>query len=195
MEKIRITSDDVARARDGESGTEPPYPPINVAANRRAPLVIGSSVGAIVVVLALLFIVLISNTRDITVDEWKVMERKQLNAELSTSPKLKPYVEGIHPFVTFTGANIKSITATTIDGSNRAGKAGSNISELEFVVTYHWYGPVQENGYTEVLYVWDWQAKKLKKSRYLDSTAVVNLDNIDWFKVGMALAPLFFGGK
>jgi len=36
-------------------------------------------------------------------------------------------------------------------------------------------------------------AEGLKTSRYLDSTAVMNLDNIDWFKLGLELAPLLFG--
>jgi hypothetical protein len=54
---------------------------------------------------------------------------------------------------------------------------------------------VQKNGYTEVLYVWDMQANRLKTSRYLDTTALVNLDNIDWFKVGLEIAPFLFGGN
>ena len=94
--------------------------------------------------------------------------------------------------VTFTGAALESIAETTVDGSQPPEKGGSNIADVEFVVTYHWEGPVQKNGYTEVLSVMDKQANRLKTSRYVATSALINLDNIDWFQLGVELAPLFF---
>jgi hypothetical protein len=199
MEKIRINADDIART--DASALIPPPPastpflvnPASATLRRHLPWLIAG--GAAVIVLAFVLVFLVSKRRELTLDEWKDAERQHLNIELATSAKLKPYIERIHPLVSFTGAAIKSIAVTTVDGSERTGKGGSNVAELEFIVTYHWEGPVQKNGYTEVLYVWDMQANRMKTSRYLDSTAVMNLDNIDWFKLGLEIAPLLFGGN
>jgi hypothetical protein len=200
MEKIRITADDIARSdasapvQPAPSEPEISISPAIVAPRRLMPWIVGvSGAGILVIALALAFF--FTKTREPSLDEWKDAERQHLNAELASSPKLKPYIENIHPLVTFTGAAVKSIAVTTVDGTKRTGKGGSNIAEVEFVVTYHWEGPVQKNGYTEVLYVWDMQGNRLKTSRYLDSTAVMNLDNIDWFKLGLELAPSLFGGN
>jgi hypothetical protein len=200
MEKIRITDDDIARA---DASTTIPQPPpaaeVSISPSFAAPrrllawIIGGGGAAAVVIVLGLTFF--FAKPHEPTLDEWKDAERQHLNAELAKSPKAKHYIENIHPLVTFTGAAVKSIAGTTVDGSKRTGKGGSNIAEVEFVVTYHWEGPVQKNGYTEVLYVWDMQANRLKTSRYLDTTALVNLDNIDWFKVGLEIAPFLFGGN
>ena len=196
MEKIRITSDDLARADSPESAQAPPAPAefsvtLPGAAPRRVlPWLAAAGAGALVLALVLVFF--LGRGRELTLEAWTDAERQHLNAELAASPKLKTYIENIHPLVTFTGAAVKSIAATTVDGSRRTGKGGRNIAEVEYVVTYHWEGPVQKNGYTEVLYVWDMQANRLKTSRYLTTTALLNLDNIDWFKVGFEIAPFFF---
>ena len=200
MEKIRITADDIASidahsTAQPVSYEEPLSTPSPAALRRRVPWPLAVCGAGAALVLALVLVFFLTRARDLTLDEWTDAERQHLNAELATSPKLKPYIESIHPLVTFTGAAVKSVSVTTVDGSTRTGKNGGNIAEVEFVVTYHWEGPVQKNGYTEVLYVWDMQANRLKTSRYLDTTAVMNLDNIDWFKLGMELGPLLFGGN
>ena len=202
MEKIRITDDDVARVETSSAFSTPqPTPPVKLLPDSptlSAPWFMISGGAAAAVILALVLIFSLSRGGrggEPTMDEWKDAERRQVNSELAASSKVKPFIESIHPFVTFTGAAIKSLSVTTVDGSERVGIGGVNIAEIAFVVTYHWEGPVEKNGYTEVLYVWDNQANRLKTSRYLESNAAVNLDNIDWFTVGVELAPLLFGGN
>lgn len=197
MEKIRITTDDIART-DAPEPAPPPPPPTEIpldpslaAPRRLLPwLVAACGAAAIVILLGLAFF--LAKPHEATLDEWKDAERQHLNAELAKSRKLKPSIEDIHPLVTFTGAALKSIAETTVDGSQPPENGGSNIAEVEFVVTYHWEGPVQKNGYTEVLSVMDKQANRLKTSRYVATSALINLDNIDWFQLGLELAPLFF---
>jgi len=196
MEKIRITADDIARAESPLPFTTPAIPGnLSNARLMQKPWRIIAVGVATVVVLALALVFTLYRGCDPTMVEWKDAQRQRMNAELASSPKLKPYIESIHPLVTFTGASLKTLSVKTVDGTERVGRGGSNIAEVEFVVTYHWEGPVQKNGYTEVLYVWDNQSNQLKYSRYLDTTATVNLDNIDWIEVGKALVPLLFGGN
>lgn len=189
--KIRITLDDIARrdaaASAHPSSREPGASTEGVMARSRRliPWIIGLCSAGILVV-ALLF----TQTREYSLSEWKEMQRKKINAELKSSPDVKSFIEEIHPLVKFTGAAVKSLDVRTVDGTDRVGRRGSNISELEYVVTFYWEGPVQKNGYTEILYIWDMQGNQIKTYRYLDSTATINLDNIDWKKVGMLLIPL-----
>ena len=197
MEKIRITTDDIART-DAPAPVPPPPPATEVpidpsfAAPRRLVPWLVAACGIAALVLVLVLASSFAKPRELTLEEWKDAERQHLNAELAKSPKLKPSIEDIHPLVTFTGAALKSIAETTVDGSQRPGKGGSNIAEVELVVTYHWEGPVQKNGYTEVLSVMDKQANRLKTSRYVATSALINFDNIDWFQLGVEIAPLFF---
>ena len=191
-EKICITADDIAR-NDVQAQTQlvPLMPAaaetsVKLWSSLRFRIVTICTVAVLLGAFALAFF--LTAERTLSLEEWKDAELRQLNAELVTSKKLKPYIERIHPLVTFTGAGVKAITVSTVDGSKRVGKNGSNIAEVEFIVTYHWEGPVQKNGYTEVLYVWDMQANRLKTSRYLATSAVMNLDDIDWFTIGAEIA-------
>lgn len=208
MEKIRITEDDIAHISEPVNVQQPPVQvsgvqlpslPAGVPANspvstggRLVPWLVAAAVAAIATVS--LLVAFSSREREVSLDKWKDAERKRLNTEVATSPNSKQYIESIHPLVTFTGAAVKSLAVSTVDGSQRPGKNGNNIAEVEFVITYHWEGPVQKNGYTEVLYVWDKQVNRLKTSRYLNTTATMNLDDIDWFQLGFKLAPFLFGG-
>ena len=170
---------------------EVPIDPSFATPRRLVPwLVAACGTAALAMVLVVAFF--LTKPHEPTLDQWKDAERQHLNAELAKSPKLKPSIEDIHPLVTFTGAALKSIAETTVDGSQPPENGGSNIAEVEFVVTYHWEGPVQKNGYTEVLSVMDKQANRLKTSRCVATSALINLDNIDWFQLGLELAPLFF---
>lgn len=211
MNKIRITSDDIARSDAADSAQASPVEseistaqPI-VLSRRLIPWIIGiCCVGILVVLSALVFLFIQVTAQDhgvppsaVAATELSMTEligalRQKINEDLKSSAEMKSFIETIHPLVEFTGAAVKSINVRTVDGTDRVGKDGSNISEVECVITFHWEGPVQKNGYTEILYVIDAQGRQLKTYRYLDSTATVNLDNIDWFKLGQQLAPLFF---
>jgi len=196
MEKIRIT-DDIARI-DGPAPEPPPPPSMEVpidpsfATPRRLLPWLVAACGTAALAMVLVVAFFLTKPHEPTLDQWKDAERQHLNAELAKSPKLRPSIEDIHPLVTFTGAALESIAETTVDGSQPPENGGSNIAEVEFVVTYHREGPVQKNGYTEVLSVMDKQANRLKTSRYVATAALINFDNIDWFQLGVEIAPLFF---
>jgi hypothetical protein len=197
--KIRISADEVSRVADAS----PPLPsaPFDRTINSTSPLSKGFSplfLGVVltigIFIMILISTVVFSSHRE-SLEAWIQHERNAIDANLSMSSQAKEMIESIHPLVTFTSANVKSIRATTVDGTDNPGRDGSNVSELEFIVTYHWEGPVEKNGFTEVLYLLDVQANKLKGTRYLASNAVVNLNNVDWVTLGFELAPLLFGGN
>lgn len=98
-----------------------------------------------------------------------------------------------HVTVTVTGASVSSCRVHTVDGSNKAGKNESNISEVDIIYTVNWKGIIQKNGFTEFEVDFDWINKKVKDAKYLRSNALINLDTVNWFEVGAALGGALFG--
>ena len=128
----------------------------------------------------------------VDVESWVARERPTWAGEISNSPTAKKTIEGIHPLVTYKRAIISEMHATTIDGSNNAGRQGENISVVEILVTFYWEGPVTKDGFTEVRFYYDYQGKQLKGQRFERSNATINLAAVDWFKVGVVLGGLLF---
>jgi len=126
------------------------------------------------------------------VETWIAKERPQWAAEISSSPSVKKFIEDIHPLVTYKRAAISEMRAVTVDGSGNAGRRGENISEVEILVTFYWEGPVTKDGFTEVRFNYDYQGRQLKGRRFERSNAAVNLETVDWFKVGMTIGALVF---
>ena len=198
-EKIRITSEDIARVQDptplpsqpGQGFIPPSEGSSNPIPSSRAKrnLLVGGGGVALVFILILLF----PSLGGRSVDSWTRYEKEELTKVFNTNPKAKSFIEDAQPSCKYTGATVKSVIATTIDGSQRAGKNGDNIAEEIFVVTFHWTGQLQDNGYTEVRFTYDKQANVLKKTEYISSNALVNLHTVDWYKVGFALGTLFGG--
>jgi hypothetical protein len=198
-EKICITSDDIARVVEPvfapSQPEQGPLPNTESSARalmpsraKRTLLLAGGGIAVIFIL-----IILVSVFRSENVDTWTQHEREKLNTELNTSPKAKSFIEDAQPFSKYTGATVKSVAASTIDGTQNAGRRGSNIAEEVFVVTFHWKSPLEDDGYTEVRFTYDKQANVLKKTEYLDSNALLNLNTVDWYKVGFALGTLFGG--
>ena len=127
-----------------------------------------------------------------TVEAWIAQERPQWAAEISGSAKIKEFIERIHPLVTYKRAVISAMRAVTIDGSNNAGRRGGNISEVEMLVTFYWEGPVTKDGFTEVRFNYDYQGRQLKARHFERSNAAINLETVDWFKVGVVIGTLLF---
>lgn len=101
---------------------------------------------------------------------------------------IRKRIEGAHLTVTAKSAKVTSCVIRTIDGSNNAGREGSNVSEVDMVVTVFWDGYFQKNGYTELQVIYDAQNKSVKETKYLKSNAVFNMEKIDWFSVGYCAA-------
>ncbi len=93
-------------------------------------------------------------------------------------------VESAHATVTYKEGHVKSWTVKTIDGSDQVGANGSNIAEETFVLTAHWDGFIQKNGFTDVEFVYDNRAHEMRSTRFVSSNAVFNWETVDWFAVG-----------
>jgi hypothetical protein len=110
------------------------------------------------------------------------------NQQLESSDNLiRKQIEDAHVTVTAKSARVTACRMLTIDGTDNAGKYGSNIAEVDFVITVIWDGWIQKGGYTEVEIDYDPQNKVVKQTKYLRSNALVNLDNVNWFQVGFDL--------
>ena len=127
-----------------------------------------------------------------TVESWIAQERPKWDGDMSNSSTVKKSIEDIHPLVTYKRAIISEMRATTIDGSNNAGRQGENISDVEILVTFYWEGPVTKDGFTEVRFIYDYQGRQLKGRRFERSNAAINLATVDWFKFGMVLGVILF---
>lgn len=126
-----------------------------------------------------------ANSSTYTVQEYIQTERAKLEKQLNEKGnEFAKHIENIHLTVTYKGAKVKSITATTVDGSNYAGPNGKNISEVDMVLTAYWEGLVQKDGFTEMRLVWDTQGGVAKAVEYQNSNAIFNAATVDWFKVG-----------
>jgi len=96
-------------------------------------------------------------------------------------------IEAAHITVTAKSAKVTQWQAQTIDGSNNAGKNGSNIGDIDMVITVIWDGLLQKDGFTEIEILYDNQNKRTKATKYLRSSALVNWENVDWKAVGFVI--------
>jgi hypothetical protein len=196
-DRIRITADEVARVDAGPAEaarSTASVPRLHPAAGLlpRSWIVAAAATLLFLAVGAVLVSVLLRPGGD-NIDEFAQHWRAQQTQELTQSPDVKAYIEGTHPLVTFKGANVGSVELTTCDGSQNAGSNGSNVSEIDFVVTYYWRGPVQENGHTVVRHLLDFPSKQMKDSKIIETTALVTIDDASLTQLGMFLVPLLLG--
>ncbi len=204
-EKIFVTADEVARIDIGSGEAAPsitlapaPAPAAHAAGPLRSRLPIIAFAASVAVLILVVGVVLVSvflRLGQDNVDEFARRWRAQHMQELTQSPDVKAYIESTHPLVTFKGATVDSVDVTTRDGSRRAGRNGSNVSEIDFVVTYFWHGPVQDNGHTTVRHLFDFPSKQMKNSKIIETTALVTIDDESLTQLGMFLIPLLLGGN
>lgn len=199
-DRIRITADEVARVDAGPaqmarpSASVPDPDPIAAALPPRAWIAAAASAFlALAVAVVLVFVLLRPGGEN--VDEFARRWQAQHTQELMRSPDVKSFIESTHPLVTFKGVTIDSVDVTTRDGSQSAGVNGGNVSEIDFVVTYFWRGPVQENGQTKVRHLLDFPSKQMKDSRIIETTGLVTIDDESLTQLGMFLIPLLIGGN
>jgi len=194
-EKITISWSEIERVGATETGAPPPW---YKRPNRRHIFMAAVACVGAVLLGTILLMGVRRSSRGPTVAQWLVGTRTELNDVFSTSNDWKQRIEVIHPLAAYKGAGILSLTATTLDGTVFAGRHGRNISKLDFVVLFQWEGPVNKAGYTKVRFVMDYPSRTVETIEYIDTNAVVNLDEVDWkevgFVLGEALAAWFFGG-
>ena len=128
-----------------------------------------------------------------TVGEYVQRMRPAILSQMSgPNSQIQNLIERVHgPTITFDGVDITGLTATTIDGSNLAGKSGNNIATIDMIVTCKWHGWVEKNGYDEIEFTFDNKAKSMSAPKYLNSNAAINTDTIDWGDVALNLGAAY----
>ena len=190
-DRIIITSDDVASVRIAPT-TFPSAAPMQQR-GQRFPIAAVLAACAAIGLITVIGVVLATRPAGLSTEQWVAKERVSLGQQLSQDPGVRGWIEGIHPLVTFKKATVKSMRPTrTVDGSDKPGTGGRNISEVELVVTYEWSGPITTNGYTDVRHIVDWNAHKIRGTEFLDTNAAINLDDVDWFGLGIVLGEAIF---
>lgn len=190
-DKIVITSDDVACVRIAPATFTQAAPMQQRSQGLPIAAVLG--VCAVITLIAVLGLVLATWATGPSMEQWIAQERVRLGQQLSQDPGVRGWIEGIHPLVTFKKATVKSMRpARTVDGSDKPGPSGRNVSEVELVVTYEWSGPITTDGYTDVRHIVDWHAHKIRENEFLDTNATINLEDVDWFGLGMVLGEAIF---
>jgi hypothetical protein len=123
-----------------------------------------------------------------SVEEYRAAVIAEMNRNLALSDNaVRKKIEDAHLTVTAKDASVTSCDIRTVDGSDRAGKNGSNVAEIDCVITVKWDGWIQHDGFTEFEIVYDNQTKTVKETKYLRSNALINIDTIDWSAVGYAV--------
>ena len=120
-----------------------------------------------------------------SVGEYRDQLIAEVNHDLENPDNpIRRKIENAHVTVTAKSANVTSCSVYTVDGSNNAGKNGGNVSEIDMVITVMWDGWIDKNGFTEFEVDYDNQNRVVKNSKYLRSSAMINLDTVDWYSVG-----------
>ncbi len=198
-DKIRIVISDDLPISSVPIGEEPHPIKKSLLLNYKNVLLIFSIIFSLVIIVGFLTYIIYNNTqkkeitkvepkkeiRIETVDEWCSKTRKELNKELSDSDSnLRKRIEDAHLTVTVTMAEVKSLVANTLDGSNNS-ENGENISSCTIIIEFRWDGVFQQGGYSILETIYDIHNKKLIKSEIIETNAIINFENpAFWFKVG-----------
>jgi hypothetical protein len=123
-----------------------------------------------------------------SVESYRARTIADVNRWLASNDNwIRKKIEDAHVTVTAKSARVSSCTVRTVDGSSSAGRKGSNVSDVDLVITVFWDGWFQKDGYTEFRILYDNQNHKTKEAKYLKSNAMINLDTVDWFSVGFQI--------
>ena len=117
-----------------------------------------------------------------TVEQYRAEIGERINSQLSDSNHAwRKYVEDAHLSVKVVKAYVNRCSVSTIDGSALAGMNDSNISEIDLVIRFFWEGMIDE-GHTDLEIVIDKRADKILKAEIIDTTAIVNTADPNFWK-------------
>jgi hypothetical protein len=126
-----------------------------------------------------------------SVEDFRLQFISKMDEDLANPENfIRKKIENAHWTVKSTSARVTACSAYTVDGSDRAGKDYSNISEVDFIVTTFWDGIFQKGGFTEIRMTIDAKSGQVKTCAYAGGNAMFNVDEIDWGKVGEVAAPI-----
>ncbi len=198
-DKIIITDEEVKQENIGNEQLKTPKiiiecPPDNTpkTTNDSKKLFIICGITTIIILSGILLFVV--NQRKIilknkeTVEDWCAKTRRQINQELlSEDSAVIKRIEDAHFSITVTKAEVKSIYATTIDGTTDS-QNGNNIRSCTVEIEFTWDGVFQEGGYSILEIIIDIQNNKVIKSKITETNAIINLEDPKfWFNVGWTI--------
>lgn len=124
-----------------------------------------------------------------TIDRFRDCFVQKTNDELADSQSnLRKYIEDAHLTVAVTKAYVKQCKVSTVDGSNLVGCDGSNVDEIELEIRFFWDGVIQKDGHTDLRIVLDYRANKVLSAEFLDSNALLNTEDPEfWIGLGALL--------
>lgn len=129
-----------------------------------------------------------------TVADFRNDTEQNINRALQQENNMiKQLVETAHVTVTLTEAYVSDVRATTKDGSNLAGRNGSNIKNTKIYITTRWDGFLHKNGKTvvELSYERVRDEWKVMDAKIVETDAWVDItDSKFWYKVGVGIGVL-----
>ena len=147
-----------------------------------------STKSKIITAVVILFAIIVFWPRGESVEKYRDQLIAGVNQELAASDNpVRKKIEDAHVTATAKSARVTACSVRTVDGSDNAGKNGSNVAEIDLVITVIWDGWIQKDGFTEFEIDYDNQSKATKGAKYLRSSAMVNFDTVDWFQVGYTI--------
>ena len=147
-----------------------------------------STKAKVIAAAVVLFVIFLVWPRSESVESYRARLIAEVNQELARNDNwIRKKIEDAHVTVTAKSARVTGCSVRTVDGSSSAGRKGSNVADVDLVITVIWDGWIQKNGYTEFEVLYDNQNRKTKEAKYLRSNAVINLDTVDWFGVGFQI--------
>lgn len=186
-EKITITMDDVEQATPvGTPGTSSSpmggYAPENPPTQTKRT---GLYAGIAVAVLVCLICIVIGFSRGQSVADYRRDMVREINNELaSPNSALKKFIEDAHWTVDVTSAKVVECKVTTMDGSDNAGRNGSNVSQVSMLIRFQWKGFV-DTGRTDFRLVLDVPNDTVMQASIVYTDAMVNTQDIGfWWDLG-----------
>lgn len=170
-DKIFITQEDIARV-------DIPRQPSPPRKHQKGPWIAGA-ICALIVVIALVGRAMLD--RGVSIQEYAQGVATQLNSDFNDPSNeafqnAKTLIETVQYPVTYKGAQVKDVSLTTTDGSDRVLKDESNLDRMSYTVTFYWQGLITTDGYTDVMLVYDHKKKQIVEREYLDTNGLWNFD-------------------
>ena len=148
----------------------------------------------VICVLLIAIIGAIGGDGEYTVADFRNDTEQKINRELcKKNNPINQLVEAAHLTVTVTEAYVSDVRASTKDGSNLAGRNGSNIKNAKIYITTRWDGNIHKNGKTvvELSYERVRDEWKVMDAKIVETDALVTTTDPDfWYKVGVGIAIL-----
>lgn len=98
------------------------------------------------------------------------------------------HIENAHATVTVKSGHVKTLQVETVDGSNKVGQNGENISRAHLVITVRWDGIIHQNGYTDIYLLLDMQQMSVLEAKIIGTNAWINFEDPElWTAAGAIL--------